>query len=124
MGVVRRVLDLERQEVVALKTVLRRDPGSVIRLKREFRVIRDLRHAGLVRLHDLGEDGDGPFFTMEVIEGIDVLSYCWGLTESFFGAPQGSSGKTVLSPAVPDSGDFQSLERMGDGPPAPPVDWG
>jgi serine/threonine protein kinase len=122
MGVVRRVLDTERQELVALKTVLRRDPASRIRLKREFRVIRDLRHPGLVRLHDLGENEEGPFFTMELIEGIDVLSYCWGLNEART-APPGSSEKTAVSPAVPHSEDFAALEAMGDEQAPPPVDW-
>lgn len=66
-----RVLDMR----VALKTLHLPDPAQLIRFKREFRALRDLRHANLVELGELFEDQGSWFFTMELIEGVDFRTY-------------------------------------------------
>lgn len=76
MGVVLRVLDAKREQEVALKRMNADGPQARLRFKREFRELVPLLHPNLVRLYELGEDGDGLFFTMEAVEGTtlwDVL---------------------------------------------------
>ena len=74
-GVVYRVLDKERKSVVALKKLLHFESTHLLRFKREFRSLVDLVHPNLVQLYELfGEDRQW-FFTMEMVEGVDFLSY-------------------------------------------------
>ncbi len=74
-GIVYRVLDGERNLQVALKRLLRCDPGSLLRFKNEFRLLADLIHPNLVQLYELFGEGRDWFFTMELISGVDFLSY-------------------------------------------------
>ena len=78
MGEVHLVHDGVRQQQVALKRVLAERGDAMVRFKREFRAIERLLHPGLVRLHELGEDAEGLYFTMEAIDGVDLLTYCTG----------------------------------------------
>jgi hypothetical protein len=67
--------DRDTGEVIALKKLLRMDPKSVLRLKREFRALADMHHRNLVELYDLGAGSDGWFLTMEYIDGTDLLTH-------------------------------------------------
>ncbi|MFW5741209.1 MAG: protein kinase domain-containing protein, partial [Myxococcota bacterium] len=78
MGEVALVFDRVRQQRVAQKRVLQADPDSLVRIKREFRAIREVLHPNLLRLYELEQDERGPFFTMEALEGTDFLAYCRG----------------------------------------------
>ena len=77
MGVVYEAEDLERGQKVALKTISNPDVEKVYQLKREFRVLADLSHPNLVALYDLVVDESSCFFTMELLDGEDLLAWLW-----------------------------------------------
>ncbi len=76
MGSVELVWDEERQEQLARKRILGALGESLVRFKREFRAIAEIHHENLVRLHELDEDGLGPYFTMEYVRGDPLLRHC------------------------------------------------
>jgi eukaryotic-like serine/threonine-protein kinase len=81
-GTVYLVRDRETGGLLALKKLLRFDPKSVLRLKREFRSIADMHHRNLVELYDLGASADGWFLTMEYVDGTDLLTHLHGSVDS------------------------------------------
>ncbi|MDB5390321.1 MAG: ATPase/protein kinase family protein, partial [Planctomycetaceae bacterium] len=66
--------DQERRESLALKTMNRVDPAALYYFKREFRALTDVRHPNLVKLYELFNVGEQWFFTMELVDGADLLS--------------------------------------------------
>lgn len=78
MGVVHRAFDCDRQQTIALKSISGLRADELYRLKREFRLLADLRHPNLVRLHDLYADNANPFFTMELVAGVDLRQFMRG----------------------------------------------
>ncbi|HTM21426.1 MAG TPA: AAA family ATPase, partial [Kofleriaceae bacterium] len=75
MGVVYRARDRERATVVAIKTLRRLEPETVLRLKIEFRSLQDLEHPNLVNLGELFEADGQWFYTMELVDGVDFLAW-------------------------------------------------
>lgn len=75
MGVVYKVLDMERNMTVALKTLLHMDSDSIYYFKKEFRALHDLVHPNLCSLIELIHGDGGWFLTMELIDGIGFLNY-------------------------------------------------
>ncbi len=75
MGVVFEAYDYERQELVALKTLRRHDAHWLARFKREFRSVHELAHPNLVAVHELFDTAAEPFFTMELVRGVDFLAW-------------------------------------------------
>ena len=99
MGAVWLTWDELRQQDVALKRAFDPRPNALLRFKREFRVIEQLRHPHLVRVFELGEDAEGLFFTMEVIDGEELDWWCQE------DAPRSSaSGTTELGATRPEAG--------------------
>ncbi|MFV1989013.1 MAG: serine/threonine protein kinase, partial [Gemmatimonadota bacterium] len=74
-GTVHEALDTTTGERVALKHLRRFDSDGLLRFKREFRALADIRHENLVRFGELVSEGDEWLFTMELVDGIPLLAY-------------------------------------------------
>ena len=75
VGTVYLVRDRETGEQLALKKLFGLDAKSVLRLKREFRTLADVRHPNLVKLYELGHEHELWFLTMEYVPGVDLNAY-------------------------------------------------
>ena len=75
MGTVYQAYDRQRKEEVALKTLLHADPTAIYLFKREFRTLADIVHPNLVGLYELLYEEGHWFFTMELLDGVDFLTY-------------------------------------------------
>ncbi|HEX2677067.1 MAG TPA: serine/threonine-protein kinase, partial [Polyangiales bacterium] len=78
MGSVYLARDRELGSPVALKVLLSVDAVGIYRFKNEFRALADVTHPNLVALHELFSDGEHWFFTMEYVEGKDLLTTLHG----------------------------------------------
>ena len=113
MGVVYAALDRYRQERVAIKTLHAEDPGALLRLKNEFRALQDLQHPNLVSLGELFHEQGQWFFTMELIDGVDFISYVRG--------GHGSAAESARVERVPDQPADQPADAASTDP-ADPAD--
>jgi len=75
MGAVYLVRDRDTGEQLALKKLFRMDGKTVLRLKREFRLLADVSHPNLAKMYELGRTDEGWFLAMEYVEGEDLQSY-------------------------------------------------
>jgi serine/threonine protein kinase len=78
MGAVYLAHDKKLGSKVALKVLLSVDATSIYRFKNEFRALADVTHKNLVTLHELFSEADQWFFTMELVQGKDLLSHVHG----------------------------------------------
>lgn len=69
-GQVYAAYDEVRDRQVAIKILRTSRASSLIRFKNEFRTISGIRHPNLVRVHNLGRDGDTWFIVMELVDGL------------------------------------------------------
>ena len=75
MGVVYRVRDRVTGEQQALKRVtLTRSSRhfAIEAFEREYHVLASLDHPRIIRVFDYGVDEEGPYYTMELLEGVDM----------------------------------------------------
>ncbi len=75
MGTVYEALDRERKTRVALKTLSTLNADTLLLFKNEFRALQDIQHPNLVRLGELFEEAGQWFFTMELVVGVDFMTY-------------------------------------------------
>lgn len=116
MGVVYEAWDRELDERVALKTLRNADGWWLARFKQEFRSLHDLAHPNLVRF---GELFDGPgerFFSMELVEGTDLLTWIRREAQprvfSETGSTLGVAGGMALHPRAEDGPIPYDLGRL------------
>jgi hypothetical protein len=81
MGVVWEAFDLLRGEPVALKLPPSPAANRLAMLKHEFRVLADLRHENIVRVHELLELDGAWFLSMELLEGVPLPQWVFGCRE-------------------------------------------
>jgi serine/threonine-protein kinase len=77
MGEVYRADDLRVGQTVALKFLpeaVQDDPARLERLYSEVRIARQISHAAVCRVYDVGQIGGGPFVSMEYVDGEDLAS--------------------------------------------------
>ncbi len=75
MGIIYKAKDKVLEEVVVLKVLndyLCADPVAVERFKREARAAKKLSHPHIVRIHDMFQNKQKLFLSMEYIEGTDI----------------------------------------------------
>ncbi len=118
MGVVYEAHDKVRDMRVALKTMRRMDPTALYRFKNEFRALADVSHPNLAALYDFVTEDGHTFFTMELVEGIDFLTYVRGGDSGLAFAPTVdarflSSGKLPVTRINPMGGC--DLDRLRQG---------
>ncbi len=74
-SIVYRAYDRETRVEVALKALEGWGSHEIYRLKREFRILRSLRHPALVEMYELfSSPSHGTFFSMEFVDGLPVVS--------------------------------------------------
>jgi len=74
-GVVYRAYDQKQECLIALKALRRLDARALLRFKKEFRTFADVTHPNLVALYEFLSDAGQWFFTMELIEGANLIHY-------------------------------------------------
>ena len=85
IGKVFKAIDLLTQNSVAIKVLLSQESEHVERFKKEFLLLRKLRHPNIVKVYDFGYSDTGePYFTMEHIEGEDWTKFLQPLDYSKF----------------------------------------
>jgi serine/threonine protein kinase len=118
MGVVYEAFDRERQQHVALKTLLNSSPSALYLFKQEFRTLADVHHRNLVQLYELVvTDDDRVFFTMELVNGTDFLTHVQ--KPGSRGASEELSGFTDQEPTRREQFAMASGERVRRARPVP-----
>ncbi|QDG52316.1 hypothetical protein FIV42_16695 [Persicimonas caeni] len=122
LGVVYEAFDQDRQERVAVKTLLHLSPSGLYSFKREFRTLAEIQHPNLVRLGELIHDGERWFFSMELLEGQDFITYVHGghPPANFRSLPRGR-GRESFPRFEPDS-DTLPIDRPASQPETHEVD--
>ena len=78
LGVVLRAHDTREGRAVALKRLLPNiraaRPAIEAMFQREYYALRQFSHPAIVEVYDYGVDAVGPFYTMELLDGVDLRS--------------------------------------------------
>ncbi len=95
MGIVYEAIDPRDGEHIALKTLRNHNPRALTLFKKEFRALSQLSHPNLVTLYELGREQQKYFFTMELVRGIALQKYLWGLDVEDQNADPTGSGRSA-----------------------------
>jgi serine/threonine protein kinase len=119
-GVVYEAHDRARDELVAIKTLPRVDERGALRRRAEFARLSAIHHPNVVRLDALELHRDEWFCAMELVKGIDFVSYVrpprvrytpWRPTLPLaFGEPLQEGGISAFVP--PTEGDLARLRAV------------
>jgi serine/threonine protein kinase len=113
MGAVYLAYDRELESRVALKVLLSVDASSIYRFKKEFRALADVTHRNLVALHELFSEGEQWFFTMEHVEGRDLLAHLHGgRRRGFTSTPKPCSEPPKEEQGQPFEAPVRGLEML------------
>ena len=119
-GSVYRAYDVELRRRVALK-VLQETAGDASvgsALEEEARVLADLQHPNIVAVHEVANDGEHLYLTMEFIEGaslddwLDARTHGWARIVAVF--RQAAQGLSAAHDAGVVHGDFKPTNVMID----------
>ncbi len=75
MGTVYEVRDRAHGAAMALKILHSRRADWLRRIRHEFTALQDIAHPNLVNLGELLEDGGRWFFSMELVDGVDFMTW-------------------------------------------------
>jgi serine/threonine protein kinase len=75
MAQVYRAWDLELERTIAIKFLSGHSQDSLRRFRREVALAVRITHENVIRLFDLGSDGESHFLTMELVEGESLRRY-------------------------------------------------
>jgi serine/threonine protein kinase len=113
MGAVYQVIDRSRNVRIALKSIGHASGDSLLRFKREFRALQEIRHPNLVELGELFEMDQRWFFTMELIDGADFYTHVRepaDVLEASGRALPAADGLSLLGrPLAPSSAGFSEV---------------
>ncbi len=115
MGVVWEAWDATRGRQVALKTLRDVDPTALYRFKREFRAMADVNHPNLVQLFELAYDAGQWFFTMELVDGVNLLAFARdsrAQSQSDFSAFAGTEVPDMPTQRMPAAGPLTAPEQF------------
>src|SRR5689334_19606842 len=73
MGTVYAAVDTSSGQRLALKRLSAgAQPRMAMLFEREFHVLSSLKHPRIIDVYDFGVDAEGPYYTMELLEGADL----------------------------------------------------
>jgi serine/threonine protein kinase/tetratricopeptide (TPR) repeat protein len=85
-GIVYEAFDHECGASVALKVLAEPSPAEIAAFKNEFRALQEIRHPHLVELKELLFERGHWLLAMQLVRGIDILSFIGGKTASCEGS--------------------------------------
>jgi eukaryotic-like serine/threonine-protein kinase len=120
MGKVYEAHDRELAVAVAIKVLHEGDGEAIEKLKHEFRVAADVRHDNLVRLGELFEHEHRWCFSMELVDGVDLITYVQKRPKAkpsaeLPTAPRGLRPMMETDGLCPAGGIADTTERRWDG---------
>ena len=96
MGVVYEAFDRDLGELIALKTLRHAGGQWLARFKQEFRALHDVAHPNIVALGEFFDGACEPFFTMELVRGVNFLDHVRAVS-----SPSARPAATELAAGLP-----------------------
>ena len=118
-GIVYEALDRECGASIALKVLAEQSPAGIAAFKNEFRALQEIRHPNLVELKELLFERDHWLLVMQLVRGVDILSFIGGKTASCEG-----SGSRIRRAAPADDDTIREWNAALAREPAAPIPSG